>query len=77
MLEDNALPEISLHNALKEWYAEPNDRFEVRLCKFIIDIVRGDSLVEIQTRNFSARRHKLTELAIRHPVRLVYPIAQE
>jgi len=77
MLEDNTLPEISLHTALKEWYAEPNDRFEVPLHNYVIDIVRGDLLVEIQTRNFAAIKHKLNKLAIRHSVRLVYPIAQE
>jgi len=42
-----------------------------------VDIVRGDLLVEIQARNFAAVRHKLADLAISHPVRLVYPIARE
>ena len=62
---------------MKEWYAEPNDRFEVPLYNYVIDIVRGDLLVEIQTRNFAAMEHKLNKLAIHHSVRLVYPIAQE
>jgi len=34
-------------------------------------------LVEIQTRNFSAIKRKLTDLTERHSLRLVYPIAQE
>ena len=34
-------------------------------------------LVEIQTGNFSAIKHKLTDLTARHSLRLVYPIAQE
>jgi hypothetical protein len=33
--------------------------------------------VEIQTRNFAAIKRKLAKLTVRHPVRLVYPIAQE
>ncbi len=33
--------------------------------------------MEIQTRNFSAVKQKLTRLSARHPVRLVYPIAQQ
>ncbi len=34
-------------------------------------------LVEIQTRNFSAIKRKLTDLTARHCLRLVHPIAQE
>ncbi|MEJ5309604.1 MAG: hypothetical protein WHX52_07510 [Anaerolineae bacterium] len=44
---------------------------------YIIDIVRGDLLIEIQTRGFSALKDKLAALTRAHPVRLVYPIAQE
>jgi hypothetical protein len=71
------LNEKPLHAALKEWYAKPGDRFEVSVDGFVIDIVRGDLLVEIQTANFSAIKRKLTKLTAHHPVRLVYPIAQE
>lgn len=71
------LNEKPLHAALKEWYAQPNDRFEVSLDGFVIDIVRGDLLVEIQTCNFAAIKRKLTKLTVCHPVRLVYPIARE
>lgn len=66
-----------LHAALKEWYAQPNDRFEVSVDGFVVDIVRGHLLVEIQTRNFAAIKRKLAKLTVRHPVRLVYPIARE
>lgn len=66
-----------LHAALKEWYAQPNDRFEVSIDGFVVDIVRGHLLVEIQTRNFAAIKRKLAKLTVRHPVRLVYPIARE
>jgi hypothetical protein len=71
------LNEKPLHAALKKWYARPNDLFEVSVDGFIVDIVRGDLLVEIQTRNFAAIKQKLTKLTVRHPVRLVYPIARE
>jgi hypothetical protein len=71
------LNEKPLHAALKQWYARPNDLFEVSVDGFIVDIVRGDLLVEIQTRSFAAIKRKLTELTVRHPVRLVYPIARE
>ena len=71
------LNEKPLHAALKLQYAESNDLFEVPTDGFLIDIVRGDLLIEIQTRSFAAVKQKLTSLVTRHPVRLVYPIAQE
>lgn len=71
------LNEKPLHAALKEWYAQPGDRFEVSVDGFVVDIVRDDLLVEIQTANFSAIKRKLTKLTAHHPVRLVYPIARE
>ncbi len=43
----------------------------------MIDILRGELLVEIQTRSFSSLRGKLEKLLPHHPVRLVHPIAQE
>lgn len=71
------LNEKPLHATLKLQYAEPNDIFEVPVDGFLIDIVRGDLLIEIQTQGFASIKHKLTSLVERHPVRLVYPIAQE
>ena len=44
---------------------------------FFVDIVRGDLLIEVQTRNFAAMKRKLRELTVRHHVRLVHPIARE
>jgi hypothetical protein len=73
----STLNEKPLHAALKTWYAQPGDRFEVAVDGFIVDIVRDELLVEIQTRNFSAIKRKLTELVAHHPVRLVHPIARE
>ncbi len=63
--------------ALKEWYAQPKDQLEVSVDGFVVDIVRGDLLVEIQTRNFAAIKQKLDKLIVHHPVRLVYPIPRE
>ncbi len=71
------LNEKPLHATLKAWYAQPGDLFEVEVDGSLIDIVRGDLLVEIQTRNFSALKRKLEKLVADHPVRLVYPIAAE
>ena len=75
--EIGTLNESPLHAALKAWYARQGDQFEVSVDGFVVDIVRGDLLVEIQTCNFSSIKQKLATLVIRHPVRLVYPVARE
>ena len=72
-----SLNEKALHAALKDWYVQPGDRVEVPLDGYVIDIVRDDLLIELQTRNFSAIKTKLRDLTKRHPVRLLYPLAAE
>jgi hypothetical protein len=71
------LGEKSLHAELKHWYKQPGDLLEEMVDGFHIDIVRGKLLIEIQTTNFSSIKSKLATLTKKHPVRLVYPIAQE
>ncbi len=71
------LNEQPLHAALKAHYASPRGRVEVTVDGFVVDVVRGDHLFEIQTGNFSAIKVKMARLAARHPLRLVYPIARE
>ena len=71
------LNEKPLHASLKEWYAQPEDEFEVAVDGFVIDIVRDDLLVEIQTGSLASIKSKLTKLASSHQIRLIYPIAQE
>jgi len=43
----------------------------------MIDVVKKEQLIEIQTGNFNAIKTKLENLLDAHPVRVVYPIAQE
>lgn len=73
----NTYNEKSLHAALKQWYAGPSDLIETRVDGYIIDLVRGDQLVEIQTGSFSPLKRKLAALVESHPVRLVFPIPLE
>jgi len=73
----NIKNEKSLHSSIKQWYVVPGDRFEVKVDKYVIDLVREDSLIEIQTKNFSAIRGKLRELIKYNKVMLVHPIAIE
>ncbi len=70
----NLQNEGSLHAGIKAYYAKPEDRFEVKVDRSIIDIVRGDLLIEIQTGNFGSIRKKLQQLVKNHPIRLLYPI---
>jgi hypothetical protein len=77
MTSIGSLNEKSLHAALKAWCVQPGDRTEVPVDGYIVDIVRDELLIEVQTRNFSAIKSKLLTLTSRYPVRLVYPIAQQ
>jgi len=75
------LNEQPLHASLKAWHAGPDDRVEVSIDGsqrgYVIDLVRDDLLIEIQTGSFSSIKRKLHDLVKRHPVRLIYPIATE
>jgi hypothetical protein len=71
------LNEKPLHASLKMWCAQPGDQFETVVDGFVIDIVRDDLLLEIQTGNFPSIKSKLTSLVRSHHVRLIYPITQE
>lgn len=71
------LNEQPLHAALKAWYARPGDQMEVPVDGFVIDLVQGDLLIEIQTGSFASIKRKLRTLVRAHPMRLVYPIPYE
>lgn len=68
------MTEQSLHNKLKEYYSGPGDDVEHLVDGYIIDIVRGGQLIEVQTGNFSSIKQKLYDLLGGHRVLLVYPI---
>ncbi|OPL19266.1 MAG: hypothetical protein AVO35_11855 [Candidatus Aegiribacteria sp. MLS_C] len=71
------LNEKPLHSSLKEWYSCPGDLLEVPVDGFVVDIVRGTSLIEIQTGGFHSIRSKLRKLLPMHEIRLVHPVPQE
>ena len=71
------LAEKSLHAGIKAWYGRSTDQFEVKVDGFVIDIVREEQLIEIQTRHFGAMKRKLKRLLDDHPVLLLHPIAQQ
>ena len=72
-----SLNEAPLHADLKEWYRRPGDRVEAPLGGFVADLLRGDELIEIQTRSFSSMAKKLDHLLDHHRLRLVHPVGVE
>ena len=69
------LGEKPLHASLKRWCAEAGDQIEAPVDGFVIDIIRDDLLIEIQTRGFASMKRKLTTLLENgHPVRIVHPV---
>jgi hypothetical protein len=72
------LREGPLHAAVKAALAQPGDRFEVPVGRFVIDLVRADGeLVEVQTGGFGPLGPKLDALLDDHRVRIVHPVAAE
>ena len=70
------LRERHLHASLKRWYAQPGDLEEVPLDGFVIDLVRGDLLIEVQTRGFAGMKPKVKALLDGgRRLRVVHPIA--
>jgi hypothetical protein len=68
------LAEGALHAQLKEWYRVDGDLVEHPVGSHVIDIVRGDLLIEIQTGGFTPLRRKMAALD-GHSFRVVAPIA--
>ncbi len=69
--------ESSLHKSVKESYGAYGGKVEARIDGFIVDAVKNDLLIEVQTGNFASIRDKLKRLVKEHKVRLVYPVAEE
>lgn len=71
------LGERTLHAAIKN-YLEPDPaRREVRVGRFVADILNDGGIFEIQTRQFYKMRAKLASFLPEHRVTIVYPVAQK
>ena len=68
------LNEGHLHASLRASYAEPGDQVEVAIDGYVVDILRGDLIIEIQTGNFSSIARKMRALVEHHRVRLVHSV---
>lgn len=66
-----------MHRQLKELYMPENALAEQRVGKYVVDVLDGDRIYEIQTANFGALKAKLAVLLETHVVTVVYPIAAQ
>lgn len=66
--------ETSLHQQLKEIYADTGASTEVPLDRYRIDVVSGETLIEIQHGSLSAIRDKVRRLLENHQVLVVKPL---
>lgn len=71
------MQESTLHSRLKQFYSIDSGFCEVWVDGYLIDVVTGEQLIEIQTGNFSAIKSKLEMLIDQHPIMVVFPIAAE
>ena len=70
------LSEKTLHAVLKQYFApNANDR-EIKIGRYVADIVGENGIIEIQTQGFNQLRDKLAEFLECARVTVVYPIAQ-
>ncbi|MBY8989180.1 MAG: hypothetical protein KGD58_00370 [Candidatus Lokiarchaeota archaeon] len=71
------LNETTLHADLKWFLSESHDQLEKQVENYVIDIVRDDLLIEIQTSNFANIRKKLENLLQNYRIHLVHPIVRD
>ena len=62
------MQETTLHAELKEIYRLEGGQVETWVDGYLIDVVKPNLLIEIQTRNLGALKKKLDDLLDNHPV---------
>lgn len=71
------LNEHSLHAFLKDYYGHDKAHQEIKIGRYVADIVVDGKVTEIQTRNFRSMRNKLKSFLQAGDVTVVYPIARK
>ena len=69
--------ERSLHAELKLHLSQPGDRLEVPMGGFVVDLLRGDTCIEVQTTGLASMGRKLDHLLDDYHVHVVHPIATD
>ncbi|MBQ2880687.1 MAG: hypothetical protein IJE40_00315, partial [Clostridia bacterium] len=67
--------EGTLHAVLKKYYEPSSDRHELKVGKFVADIVCEDGIIEIQTRQLFRMKEKIKVFLEVSDVTVVHPIA--
>ncbi|HEX2938499.1 MAG TPA: hypothetical protein VHO66_06220 [Ruminiclostridium sp.] len=70
------LNEHSLHAFLKDYYQKDTTKQEIKMGRYVADIVNDSGIIEIQTRGFSKLKPKLEYFLLQCRVTVVYPIAK-
>jgi hypothetical protein len=70
------LNEFSLHADLIAALAKPGDQLEAEIEGYYADILRGDQIIEVQTRNLGSLRKKIAAFSPHYQVTIVHPVAQ-
>lgn len=71
------LMEKTVHAVLKYYFAPDSTHHEIKVGKFIVDILQDDRIIEVQTRNLGNLANKLSVLLDTHAVTVVYPIIRK
>ncbi|MBE6883583.1 MAG: hypothetical protein E7487_03145 [Ruminococcaceae bacterium] len=70
------LKERSLHAVLKRYLQPDESKHEVRIGRYVADILDENGITEIQTRQFYKMNNKLAFFLKEYPVTVVYPVAR-
>ncbi len=69
--------ERTLHQYLKYYFCNESIYHEQKLSGYIVDILKDNKIIEIQTSSFNAMRKKLETLLPKYKINIVYPIIIE
>lgn len=70
------LGEKTLHSVLKNYFEPCPENHEIKIGRYVADIVNGDGITEIQTRSFDRLRPKLAAFSELSPVTVVCPVVR-
>ena len=69
------LGERCLHAIIKKYYESDTSYHEIKVCGYVADICKDNSIIEIQTNNFSPLKRKLSKYLDEYKVKIVYPVS--
>lgn len=68
------LNEFSLHAEIIQHIAQDGDLFEADLEGYVIDILRGSKIIEVQTKNIAKLMPKVNKLRDDHTIEIIHPL---